>query len=267
MPPGPQPDPYYQALDGPDGERFHATAATTGPWFADAQHGGPPSALLIRALERCAPRPDTQLARVTTELLGPIPAGEVRVRAEVERAGRAVELLTAELQAGGRPVLRARAWRIAVGDTGSVAGPVAPPLPDPATLSARAGRPSGWLPGFLDSVEWRWVRGGLAEPGPGAAWGRLRGPLVEGEDTGALQRLAVLADSGNGVAAPLDLRSWLFVNTELTMHLHRQPRGEWMGVDAHTVLGPTGLGTVSALLYDEHGHVGRSTQALLVRPR
>ncbi len=92
-------------------------------------------------------------------------------------------------------------------------------------------------------------------------------PLVEGEEPSPLQRLAVVADSANGVGAPLDLREWLFVNTELTIHVHRAPVGEWMGVDAQTVVGPDGLGTVSGLLFDRRGHTGRSTQALVVRPR
>jgi acyl-CoA thioesterase len=77
----------------------------------------------------------------------------------------------------------------------------------------------------------------------------------------------VVADSGNGAASPLDLRAWLFVNTELTLHLHRPPGGEWIAVDARTVVGPTGLGTVSGVLFDADGHVGRSAQELIVRPR
>ena len=128
MPTEPQLEPYYLPLDGLDGGRFHATFSTTGPWFADAQHAGPPSALLIRALERCDARPGTELARITVEVIGPVPAGEVRVHAQVERPGRAVELLAAELVAGGRPVLRARAWRMATGDTSTVAHGSADPL-------------------------------------------------------------------------------------------------------------------------------------------
>lgn len=78
------PDPFYRPLDGLGGERFHATSSTTGPWYADAQHGGPPSALLVRAFERCEPRAEMQLARVTVEVLGRVPAGDVEVRATVE---------------------------------------------------------------------------------------------------------------------------------------------------------------------------------------
>jgi hypothetical protein len=260
-------EPFYAPLDGRDGATFHATVSTTGPWFADAQHVGPPSALLVRAMERCAPRPGTQLSRITVEVLGPVPAGEVHVHAEVERPGRAIELLAAEMSAGGRAVLRARAWRLAVGDTGAVALGEAEPLTPPDHAVPRTDRPEGWLPWFVDALEWRWLKGWLGEPGPGTVWARQRVPLVEGEEPSPLQRLAVVADSGNGAAAPLDIRDWLFVNTELTVHLHRAPVGEWIGVNAHTVVGPTGLGTVSALLFDERGHTGRSAQGLIVRER
>lgn len=257
---------FYTPL-GTDGDRFHAGFATTGPWFADAQHGGPPAALLVRALERCDDRPGTQLGRVTVEVLGPIPAGEVRVSAAVERPGRAIALLAAEMTAGGRVVLRARAWRLATGDTAAVVTGQAPPPPPLEAAEERSGRPEGWLPGFLDAMEFRWVSGTLAEPGPGVAWVRQRLPLVAGEEPTPWQRLALVADNANGIGAALDIRHWLFVNTELTLHAHRVPAGEWIAVSASAVLGPTGMGTSTALLFDAAGHVGRAAQQLIVRPR
>jgi hypothetical protein len=262
-----EPEPYYRPLDGPDGERFFATASTVGPWFADAQHVGPPSALLARAFERCEPRAGATVARLTVEVLGPVPAGEIAVSARVERPGRAIELLAAEVRAGDRAVLRARAWRLAGGDTAAVAVGAADPLPAPAGLAEGKPVMDGWIPGFIDSVEWRFVRGFFTEAGPGTAWGRQRVPLVEGEEPTPLQRLAVVADSANGAAAPLDVRDWLFVNTDLTLHLHRAPVGEWMAVDAATTVGAGGVGTVAGVLFDEQGQVGRSAQALVVRPR
>lgn len=260
-------EPFYLPLDGPEGHRFHATASTTGPWFADAQHVGPPSALLTRALARLDGGAGTQLARVTVEVLGPVPAGEVHVTAAVERPGRAIQLMTAEMSAGGRPVLRARAWRLAAGDTTAAAVGAADPLPPPTQATPQTTWAEGWLPGFINAVEWRWLAGGPPGTGPGVAWVRLRVPLVEGEKPSPAQRLMVAADCANGIGAPLDLREWLFVNTDLTVHLHRPPTGDWIGVSATTVIGPTGAGTVSALLHDEDGQTGRSAQALIVRRR
>lgn len=257
-------EPFYRPLG--DG-RFHATFSTTGPWFADVQHVGPPSALLVRALEGCDDRPGTRIARVTVEVLGPVPAGEVAVSAQVERPGRGIALLGAEMTAAGRPVLRARAWRLATGDTAVEAGGAAPPLPSPESATPRADKPDGWLPGFIDALEWRWVSGWLGEPGPGVVWTRPRVPLVEGEQPSALQRLMLVADSGNGAAAPLDIRAWLFVNTELTVHVHRASAGAWLAVDAATAIGPDGVGTVAGVLHDAAGAVGRSAQCLVVRRR
>lgn len=275
------PEPFYRPLEDAGaqaapvlekGERFHATTSTTGPWFSDAQHMGPPSALLMRAFERCAPsRPDApplQLARMTIEVLGAVPAGELTVRAWVERPGRTIEMLAAQMHAGGRTVLTARAWRLAIIDTAAAATGEAAALPAPENGALSLARPDNWLPGYLDALEWRWLRKtSWGDIGPGTAWARLRVPVVEGEEPTPLQRLVAAADSANGIAASLDMRKWLYLNTELTIHLHRQPHGEWAGIDAATVIGPTGAGTVSATLFDQGGHVGRITQELTVRPR
>lgn len=254
---------FYEQLDD---RRFRSTEHTVGPWSAQMQHMGPPSALLTRQLERCAPRDDVALSRITVEVLGPVPPVDVEVSAEVVRPGRTIELLGAEMVAGGRPVARARGWRLAVADTADLAVGAGDPLPGPDQGSERD-TPEGWVPGYLDALEWRWLRGHLSEPGPGTAWARLRVEVVAGEDPSPLQRLMAAADSANGVAARLDAREWLFLNTDLTVHLHRAPRGEWTGLDAETVLGPAGAGVCSAVLHDETGPVGRCAQILTVRHR
>lgn len=276
IPPGPFYLPHDEHTDdlGVVTAGFTATPSTTGPWFADAQHMGPPSALLVRAMERLPEsRPGGaaagwRIARASVEVLGVVPAGPVTVTAGVERPGRTIELLWATMSAGGRDVLRARAWRLAVGDTAAVASGEQAPLPGPEQATVRADRPEGWLPGFLDAIEWAWLGGGaLDDMGPGRGWIRMRTPLVEGAETSPLQRLMVAADCANGLAAPLDVRDWLFVNTELTVHLHRAPAGEWIGVDAATTIGPDGVGTCAARLFDTRGQAGRSAQALTVRAR
>ncbi|WP_051736572.1 thioesterase family protein [Pseudonocardia halophobica] len=245
--------------------------STAGPWFAGAQHLGPPSALLVRAFERCAPsRPDApplQLSRYTIEILGVVPVGDLEVRTWVERPGRTIEMLAAEMTAGGRAVLRARAWRLAITDTADAAVGAAAPLPAPEVAAPQGERPHGWLPGYLDAVEWRWLDGQWDDLGPGRAWGRLRVPVVEGEEPTPLQSLAAIADSANGVAASLPMKDWLFVNTELSVHLHRPPTGAWTGIDATTAIGPTGTGTVTATLFDLDGHAAHIAQELTVRHR
>jgi hypothetical protein len=248
-------------------DRFRSEGHTVGPWSPDAQHFGPPSALLTRALQRLPESFAGSLARVTVEILGPVPITELTVTAEVLRPGRAVELVAATMSAGNRPVATARGWRIAESDTASAADDVGEPLPSP-DLTRPVATPEGWgRGGYLDAMEWRSVRGTIGEPGPATLWARQRVALVAGEEPTPWQRIMAVADSGNGASNTLDIAHWLFINSELTVHAHREPDGDWIGLDAHTEIGPHGVGTARSVLHDVHGKLGGGAQALLVRPR
>ncbi|OZM72974.1 TesB-like acyl-CoA thioesterase 5 [Amycolatopsis antarctica] len=254
---------FVPAGDG----RFTATPHAAGPWTPEAQHFGPPSALLVRALEQQPADRPTLLARVTIEILGPAPVGtELTVRSALDRPGRSVELLSAELAAAGRTIARASAWRFTTSDSGEVAVGGAAPLP-PVADAEPTGWPEGWGGGYLEAMEWLAVRGAPDQPGPASAWVRQRVALVDGEDPTPLQRLFTVADSGNGVSNRLDPRAWWFINSELTVHIQRPPEGEWIGLDAATVVGPHGVGTAHSVLHDTAGQVGFGAQTLLVRPR
>lgn len=246
-------------------DRWRATVHTTGPWDARSQHGGPPAALLGRAVERCAPRDDVMVARMTVEILGPVPVGELEVRARVLRPGRSVELVEAVLSAGGRDAARAAAWRVRRTEQEGVPSrrPAPPPLPDRALVGLPTG---GWVDGYLSAVEWRFATGRFDQPGPATVWSRLRHPLVPDEQPSPLQRVLAVADSGNGLSSELEL-TWHFINPELTVHLHREAVGEWICVDAATAISPGGVGLATTSLSDLEGPIGVGAQSLLVAPR
>lgn len=247
---------------------YDPTALTRGPWDPDAQHAGPPAALLARELERTGEPDGKQVGRITYEILRPVPIAELRVEARIVRAGRSVELLEASLRDADGEVMRALAWRIRT---------------DPVDLDPEPGRetpghrpadggpkdffPTGIETGYHTAMEYRFVTGAFLEPGPAVVWMRMRAPLVEGETPTPLQRVAIAADSGNGVSSALDYRRFLFINTDLTIHLHRYPDGEWVCLDAVTRPEPDGVGMSDTLLWDEGGRIGRAAQTLLVRAR
>jgi hypothetical protein len=246
-------------------DRWLATAHTAGPWDAGAQHGGPPSALLGRAMRRCQPREDMIFARFTCEILGAVPVGELTVAARVARPGRSVELLEATASAGGREVARATAWRI----RRTTADPVAPghqPPPDLADTPPMP-PPAAWGDGYVSAVEWRPVRGGFVVPGPAAIWARMRYPLVPDEEPTGLERVLTIADSGSGASWELDFSHWYSINPELTVHLHREPVGEWICLDARTAISADGAGLATSVLSDLDGPVGVGAQSLLIAPR
>lgn len=258
---------YYEPLG--DG-RFRSTRATGGPWSEHAQHGGPPAALLGRALEALdvpaeSGEPTSAIGRITLDLLGPVPVADVVVTSTVLRPGRTVSLRQAELaDESGRVLARAQAWAFPVG-TGP--GTLGVPLQHGPADGHHEDPPPSWARGYLDSVEWQWIDGAVTRPGPGTVWMRPLVPLVPGEELSPLQRLLACVDSANGAAAPLDPAEWNFLNTELTVHLLRPVIGEWVCLAAHTHLSTGPVGMATADVYDEAGLVARSAQALLVVPR
>jgi hypothetical protein len=116
-------------------------------------------------------------------------------------------------------------------------------------------------------MEMSFVKGAFLEPGPALVWMRSRVPLVAGEKTSPLGRVLIAADAGNGVSAALDWRRYLFINTDLSVHLKRLPESDWVGLDAVTYPEPHGIGLADTALWDERGRLGRGAQTLVVRPR
>jgi hypothetical protein len=251
-----------RAFFAEDGGRFVPTEATTGPWDPEAQHAGPPAALLGRAIERCEPREGMRVGRITCEILGPVPLEPLTVEAGVVRPGRSVEMLEASLSGPEGALMRARAWRLQAGEHAlHLDEELRPPGPEEGTPSDFPG--AGHHFGYHEAMEYSFVRGGWRHPGPATVWMRPRVPIVEGEEPGPLERVLVAADSGNGVSAALDWRTHLFINTELTVHLMRALSGEWVCLDAVTRV--DGLGLTETTLWDERGRIGRAAQTLLVR--
>jgi hypothetical protein len=248
-----------------DGDAFVPSELTRGPWDPAAQHAGPPAALLGRAVERDG----WLVGRITIEVLRPVPLRPLTVATELIRPGRNVELVAATLNTAGsdpRPIARAQAWRLKTDDGVEPLPDDAPP-PGPETGGERPFFPTGQSVGYHTAMDYRFLAGAFTEAGPASVWMRMRQPLIAGEPTSPLQRVLVAADSGNGVSAALDYRHHLFINTELTVHLVREPAGEWVHLDAVTRVGPNGVGLSETILHDERGRLGRAAQTLLVRRR
>jgi Thioesterase-like superfamily len=242
---------------------YNATPATAGPWSAQSQHGGPPSALAARAMELHEPDDGMRLGRVAVDILRPVPVGTVTLRTRLLRPGRRVALLESVMESGGQEVLIARGWRIARSETPVIEPDAAPPdIPETTWVPYFGG--SGHLGGSLSAVEWRFVSGGFNSPGPAVAWGRPQVPLVPGESLSPMGRVLLLADSGSGISMALDPAKYLFINVDLTVALHRDPQGEWVLLDSTTMVGGGGTGLTETRLSDRSGVVGTCLQTLIV---
>lgn len=266
------PDCFYEPDDG----LYVSTELTRGPWDPGSQHAGPPAALIGREVELLGDGriggedgPPAQVGRITYEVLRSVPIAPLRVEARIVRPGRRVEMFEATLSdQAGETLMRAEGWRLR---TEPVDFEAPEPLPE-APPGPEAGEPgqffhTGYDVGYHTAMEYRFTNGAFMEPGPATVWMRMGVPLITGEEPSPLQRVLAAADSGNGVSAALDWSRYLFINVDLSVHLHRMPEREWVCLDAVTLPEPNGVGMADTRLLDERGPIGRAAQTLLVAER
>lgn len=258
-----EPDAFFTTADG---EWFEPTAFTRGPWDPNACHAGPPTALLARASELAIPHQD--LVRLTVNLVRPIPFSGFRISSEVTRPGRTVsttkmvlfdaddrEVVTAEgmhLTASAAPLDAPTSEYLAPDLTESVVGPF--PIEQPAHDQML----------FSDGVEVRYPPNEPTGPGPKRIWMKTA-PILADETASPFQRICPLADCGNAVSRNADPNAgYQFMNTDLTIMIHRPPEGDWFGMDSVSRWEDTGHGISDSLLFDTQGAVGRALQTLLI---
>lgn len=253
-----------------DGSGFVATGYAAGPWHPDLQHGGAPSALLASAAEAVPAGVPMRVARVTVELMRPVPIGRLDVDTEVIRDGRKIQLVQARLLHDGKEVARAMVLRVRIADL---------PVPADSGISGTAGSPegaatddqfSGITPNAVNfgaNFEIRRLRGGFRELGPGQMWFRQHRALIAGEPLSPVARAMAVADFSNGIAPVLPFDDWTFLNADLTVSFARAPEGEWLFSDAETWAGEDGAGLAMTRLADSRGWFGRAVQSLVIERR
>lgn len=244
---------------------YRATQHTGGAWNPQEQHVGPVFGLMVHMLQRWMQERGSSLqpARMSFDILGTLPIGEVSCEVHPLRGGRTVELAEVLLSQGGRPAVRMRAWLLGAFDTGGLAGSGFEPL-EPAESMEPWEASALWPGGFIASLQGR--RRELGQ-GRGQVWIRSGQELVEGEETSGFAAFCSLLDTANGVAVRADPAQVAFPNLDLTVSFFRLPAGPWVGMDTTVSIGVSGLGLTHTVLHDAGGPVGAMTQSLTVRPQ
>lgn len=251
-----------------DHGRVLTSPFAAGPWNSSTQHGAAPAALVAWAVENIAAPQSMQVARLTIDLLRPVPVAPLSIETNIIREGRKIQLCSVRLLAEKVEVVRASALRIRLDHA---------PLPDtvvetpldvdgPETACAPQGHSEMGSP-FIGGVSMGVARGAFREPGPASVWYRADRPILEGIPNTPLMRAALTADFCNGTSAVLDFNKWTFINGDLTINFTRMPVGEWILLDAESWIGPNGAGIASGRLADIRGYFGRAMQSLLIERR
>ena len=256
-----------QAIYRVEGSRVVTSPDAAGPWDPGMQHGSAPASLVVWAAEAIATPVPMRIARLTVDLMRPVPIAPLTLETEVLRQGRKIQLCAVRLSAGNTVVVAATVLKVKLQAQALPAEAVVPAVTLPGPEEARLEQPSFSSSPFVEGISMRSALGRFGVPGPGAIWYRVDRPMVEGAAISQAMRAVVASDFCNGTSAVLDFRQWTFLNADLTVSLAREPVGKWILLDAESWIGPDGAGLAMARLADERGYFGRAVQSLVIEKR
>ena len=246
------------------GDFFQPTPMSRGPWNPTSLHGRVVAGLLASAIEERHGAPDFMPARFTIDMyrLPDLSAAEVAVRSI--REGNRLKVVDAEYIVGGVSMARAtcQLLRRSANPEGRVWRPPEWGAPAPATLpppeDARQAMGGMW--------QTRPIEGAFGTYGPKRLWmAEVRG-LVEDEPLTPFVRTALAADFASPFAHSGDAGlGW--INSDITLYLHRLPETEWIGFEVKTHQATLGVAIGECWLHDERGQIGTSTVAALAQRR
>jgi hypothetical protein len=266
--PTPESAPDPAAIFRREGELLVPSLFAQGPWNPEHLHGGPICGVLARAIEACESPVPMRVARMSVEMTRAVPMAPLAVHAEVTRAGRRIQQVDAQIEADGQVLVRATALRMREARRDdAIAIPFGDPVPDRVPGPPREAEMIRlFSPGFIRSLDF--MRSRLAARGEeGVTWSRLRVPLVDGEPVTPFVRLATICDFASGTGNPIDFTRFTSINPDLSLHVLREPRGEWIGITAGSGVEADGIGQSFATLFDEQGPIARALVSLLVERR
>jgi len=254
---------FREAADG----TFVGNDPARGPWSADHCHAGPVSGLIARAAE-IEIGPEKMLTRLTVDLLRPLPLSGLRVGAETRRHTKTLATTRVTVHdLDDTLCATAITMHLVRRDLGQVPTPdVASPHPEDRIAGPFPIRQMRHdLPCFAHFTEIGYPASGNQERGPKTIWMRTPG-LLEGETPSPIQALCPLADCGNGISSNAPTAEMGFMNTDLSIHIHREPVSDWLASDSMSHWQPSGIGMSQSMLYDTQGPIATALQTLALFP-
>lgn len=259
----------YLPLDEPN--TYESTELANAGWYEEGQHGGALAALITGHVEKIPTLTTMEIARITVEIFRVVPLVPLTIDARVVREGKRIQKIRAEItDPEGTLLSMASIQRLRTAERPLPEEARTPDLTLPSPEQSHTPDRDTWGVGeskktmfHRNAIDIREIHGGFEVPGPGAVWIRPTVPIIAGEPISPAQRAVVVADFCNGVSRSLS-GGWVFMNSDLTVHIGRYPVGEWVALDAESHYSDLGRGVAAGSLWDQQAWVGRSAQTLFL---
>ena len=267
--------------DDSNPDLYYPTVSARGPWDATTLHGRVISGLLAYEAEThhstLQEIEQFQVSRITVDMFRVAPMAPLVLGGRVVRTGRRIKVIDVNItsQKSGKGVIEiARGSVVMLRKTQNPEGTVwttpkweieAPDenLPMPAETGGR--KPiKGHMP-IWQTIE---ISPGTPlqpiQTGTGGTIGRRRAwirethELIAGEVTSPVVRAAQVADIANPFANS-GTNGLAYINADVSMYLHRNPEGSWIGTENSYHNADNGIAVGTVNLYDKIGHIGKAT--------
>jgi hypothetical protein len=247
-----------------DGDTYVPGPISRGPWDGSSLHGRVIVGLLAFGIEQEHGGPEFQPARLTVDMYRLPDLSPITVTTRLVRDGYRIKVVDAEFVSGGVSMARAtcQLLRRTENPPGTIWTPPNWDAPAPANIpdptDARSGMGGMWA--------MKPISGDFGTPGPRRAWMREVRELVGGTPLTPFIRVAAGADFASPFANFSD-KGLGFINSDVTLYLHRNPVSDWVGYEVVNHGASDGVAIGECFLYDETGPIGSATVAALAQKR
>jgi hypothetical protein len=237
-----------------DGSAFVPQPPCRGPWDPKSLNGRVVVALCGFQIEQSHELAGYMPARLTVDMYRLPGFAPIEVRTQVVRDGSRIKVIDAEFVSQGMSYARATSQWLKRSENaeGNVWSPPSWQVPDPEAVPEPAGRPMN------STLNMRPITGAIGTFGEKRAWLREKRELVAGTPLSPFMRAAIPADLANPFANSGD-RGLGYINSDVTLYLHRLPVDEWIGLEVVSHHATDGVAIGQVTLYDRQGAIGTSS--------
>jgi hypothetical protein len=218
--------------------------------------------LLAAEIERLHCEPGFIPARLTVDMYRLPDLSPVHVTTRLVRDGKRIKVVEAEFFSNGQSMARASCQLLLQTENppGQVWTPPDWDVPPPAALPAPADPRAGM--GGIWAV--RPIVGAMGTLGPRRLWMSEVRDLVGGVPMTPFTRVALASDFASPFANAGD-QGLGYINSDVTVYLHRLPATPWIGFDVVDHRASAGVAIAACDLYDERGSIGTASVAALAQ--